>query len=171
MTMGKYEVRYFEWLVNQIHLEMDFRNQFIPLFDHLHRKEFIWLVPHDDNRVADGYALRAEFMGGVHHAFPFGVSTLEVLVGLSRRVAFQTDGEPEWWAWKLIENLKLDKMKQDIAYEKKDKIDKILDDLIYRRYKPNGEGGFFPLPDTDDDQTKVEIWRQMSAYVVNVVGI
>lgn len=164
-----YEQKYFIWLCTQIHLEEAVRLKYVDLFNRLHKTEFIWLVPHDDNRVADGYALRDEFMKGSHHAFPFGVSTLEVLVALSRRVAFQTEGEPEWWAWKLIENLKLDKFKgSDINF---DEVDKILEDLIYRRYKPDGTGGFFPLKHTDEDQTKVEIWKQMSTYVVQVVGI
>jgi hypothetical protein len=55
------------------------------------------------------------------------------------------------------------------AHEKE--IDDILTRLIERTYKPNGEGGFFPLPQTDEDQTKVEIWYQMSAYILTVVGI
>jgi hypothetical protein len=171
MSLEGYEQKYFIWLCEQIHLEESVRHNHIGMFSLLHQKEFIWLVPHDDNRVADGYALRDEFMKGVHHAFPFGVSTLEVLVGLSRRVAFQTEGEPEWWAWKLIENLGLDKFEGNDFDVFKDEVNEILDNLIYRRYKPNGEGGFFPLPNTDEDQTKVEIWKQMSTYVVKVVGI
>lgn len=170
--MSEIENKYFEWLVNQTHLEEKWQLDHLELLDQMHRKEFIWLVPHDDNRVADGFGLRAEFMRGGHHAFPFGVSVLEVLVALSRRVAFQTDGEPEWWAWKLIENLGLAKMKRSVALENKKKIDDILEALIYRTYKPNGEGGFFPLGDkADKDQTKVEIWHQMTAYVIKVVGI
>ena len=138
----------------------------------MHTKEFIWLVPGDDNRVADGYALRGEFLGGRHHAFPFGVSALEVLVALSRRVAFQLDEEPEWWAWKLVENLGLDRFEGlEFTAGVTKRIDDILTRLIERQYKPNGEGGFFPMDNPKEDQTKLEIWHQMSAYVIIIMGL
>jgi hypothetical protein len=97
---------------------------------------------------------------------------LEVLVALSRRVAFNAGGEPEWWAWKLIENIGLDKVEGiELSPVDRIKINDALDRVIERRYSENGEGGFFPLPSTDEDQRKVEIWYQMSAYIMTVVGI
>jgi len=170
--IGKWEFRYFRWLVEQCHLEEEWQKRYLGLLNEMYHKRFVWLVPHDDNREADGYELRSEFMRGRHHSFPFGVSILEVLVALSRRVAFQVGGDPEWWAWKLIENLGLDSMEGiELSPDQKAEINEVLDRLIERRYKPNGEGGFFPLPHTDEDQTKVEIWYQMIAYVLQVVGI
>lgn len=169
------EQKYFRWLVHQTHLEEAWQKRYLGLFNEMHHKEFIWLVPHDDNRVGDGYSLRYEFLGGRHHTFPFGVSTLEVLVALSRRVAFNVVNGPEeaeWWAWKLIENLGLDQFEGiELTSEQRADINMILDRLIERTYKPNGEGGFFPLIHTDQDQTKVEIWYQMSAYILTVLGI
>jgi hypothetical protein len=170
--MSRTEQTYFRWLVHQTHLEEVWQKRYLGLFNEMHHKEFVWLVPHDDNRIADGFELRYEFLNGRHHTFPFGVSFLEVLVALSRRVAFNAGGEPEWWAWKLIENIGLDKVEGiELSPVDRIKINDALDRVIERRYKENGEGGFFPLPSTDEDQRKVEIWYQMSAYILTVVGL
>jgi hypothetical protein len=90
---------------------------------------------------------------------------LEILVSLSRRVAFTAGGEATFWAWKLLENLNLTRMYDPLTARKSQKIDDILDRLIWRTYESNGNGGFFPLNWPLDDQTKVEIWFQMNEYV------
>jgi hypothetical protein len=41
----------------------------------------------------------------------------------------------------------------------------ILDRVIRREYEPDGTGGFFPLQNPLEDQTQVEIWYQMAAYI------
>jgi hypothetical protein len=45
------------------------------------------------------------------------------------------------------------------------KAEEILDAVIWRTYLPNGQGGFFPLIDFEEDQTQVELWYQMSAFI------
>lgn len=170
--MSRIEQSYFRWLVHQTHLEEAWQKRYLGLFNEMHHKEFVWLVPHDDNRIGDGFELRYEFLDGRHHTFPFGVSFLEVLVALSRRVAFNAGGEPEWWAWKLIENIGLDKVEGiELSPVDRAKINDTLDRVIERRYGQDGKGGFFPLPNPEEDQRKVEIWYQMSAYIMTVVGI
>lgn len=49
-----------------------------------------------------------------------------------------------------------------------EKIEKILDTVINRKYKRNGLGGFFPLKHADRDQRKVELWYQLNAYVLEI---
>jgi hypothetical protein len=136
------------------------------LLDRLYAREFSWTVPNDDNRVEDGLDLRAEFTGGPHHDVNHrGVTVLEIIVGLSRRLQFNAEGNAKDWAWKLIENIGLDSMNDPLSGRDEQMIADVLDQVIWRTYDRNGNGGFFPLVDPPEDQTRVEIWYQMSAYI------
>lgn len=142
----------------------------------LYNKEFVWVVANDDNRIEDAMDLRREFLldtrfrtsfsaaqtGQFRHHYP---TVLEVIVGLSRRLSFEATGIAEVWAWRLIENLELHKMKDPLTPRKREQVEDMLDALIFRTYQPNGVGGFFPLAFSEHDQTQVEIWYQMSAYI------
>jgi hypothetical protein len=90
---------------------------------------------------------------------------LEVLVGLSRRCAFIGGGYAPFWAWKLLENLRLHKASDPLTGRKADRVDEILETLIWRTYDRSGQGGFFPLRESTEDQTKTELWVQMNMYI------
>lgn len=143
------------------------------LLKELYTKEFVWLVPNDDNRLEDGKALRAEFIEDERldevdrEWMALGCSVLELMVGLSRRLSFEADGEPHYWFWALMENLGINKYSDDWRLPRKH-INKILDRVIFRTYKENGDGGFFPLLHPDQDQRNVELWYQLSAYVLEL---
>lgn len=162
---------YFHWLEPQVREEGHQRHTHSDLLMLLFTKEFVWLVPNDDNRIVDGLDLRGEFLRESEAPGSLTVeglgpcSVLEVLIALSRRLAFAVSGTPEGWAWQLLVNLELDRMSDPLSRRKAEKVDEILENLIWRRYNPDGSGGFFPLQDPDEDQTKVELWYQMSAYV------
>lgn len=146
------------------------------LLKQLHTKEFVWIVPNDDNRVVDGVDLRYEFCA-VHAVDPMtirpwmeqGCSVLEMMVGLARRCAFEADGTPADWFWKMVENLNFmgffDQIYRDRPYTRVI-VDEALNALVFRTYEPNGQGGLFPLTDPDQDQRKVEIWYQLNAYLI-----
>jgi hypothetical protein len=93
---------------------------------------------------------------------------LEILVSLSRRVAFTCGGDERKWAWKLLKNLRLNKMSDPLSEEKAQRVDEILYALVWRTYDRSGKGGFFPLKESLDDQTKVEIWYQLNAYALEI---
>lgn len=158
--------RYFQWLAEQVNVDVGGRpKEWDGLFRHIHSKDFIWTVPNDDNRIGDAIYLRLEFWDG--RPIPRrGVSTFEVMVALSRRLEFVAGGDRELWAGQLIKNLGLQKMFDPLSSRKHDRIEEVLDTLIWRTYEPNGEGGFFPLKFAKEDQTKVEIWYQMNAYII-----
>lgn len=170
------ENEYFTWLYRQIgavSVKNPSRTHW-SLAKQLHMKEFVWFIPNDDNRVEDGKDLRFEFVQDCEIASPYpswmdlGCSMLEMLVSLSRRLSFDADGEPREWFWQMMENL-------DIAHYSDDRytkqvfaeVDNILDTVIWRTYAPNGRGGLFPLVVAHEDQRKVELWYQFSAYVLN----
>lgn len=162
------EQQYFHWLKSQVGIEYNRKtsNTYDDLLNCLLSKEFVWIIPNDDNRVEDGLDLRTEFLGGAHYdVLQQGVSILEVLVGLSRRLAFNADGDPTLWAWRLIENIDLHKYSDPIRPRDDDRIDQILENLIWRNFSRDGMGSFFPLAEAKEDQTKVELWYQMNAYI------
>jgi hypothetical protein len=159
---------YFEWLRDQIRVNGGNKlaiRRYTGMLEMLHAKEFVWIVPNDDNRVGDAWELRREFLGGGDHIFPKGVSILEVVVALSRRMEFAAAGKAETWAWQLLQNLDLHYMEDRLTRKQIAIIEELLDTLIWRTYDRDGVGGFFPLAWTEEDQTKVELWYQMSAYI------
>jgi hypothetical protein len=164
---------HFQWLYSQVaDIEVtNPTNTYWDILRQLYTKEFVWIVPNDDNRVEDGRDLRFEFADqqGLTNVDPnwmeMGCSVLELMIGLSRRLAFEAEGQPRDWFWVLMRNLELD------CYNDRFKIptelvEEILDRLIFRTYDYNGYGGLFPLSEPHDDQRKVEIWYQLSAYVL-----
>jgi hypothetical protein len=158
---------YLGWLGLQV--RVDNGKSYEHLLSLLQQKEFVWLVPNDDNRIADGLELRQEFAHetrGIRVTGECGV--LEVLIGISRRLEFMAGGDAAGWAWQLICNLELHKVADPIGPRKALKVDEILEALVWRNYDPDGTGGFFPLAWPEEDQTKVEIWYQMAKYVEEI---
>jgi hypothetical protein len=140
----------------------------------MHEKEFVWMpeAGNDDNRIEDGLDLRIEFLyENGRPVYPdskkdFGPCTvLEVMVGISRRLAWFAGDEAEGWAFELLRNLGLHKFPDPISQRKAKKVDEILERLIWRNYRADGCGGFFPLAWPSGDQTKIEIWYQMNEYL------
>lgn len=133
--------------------------------------EFQWIVPNDDNRLEDGRALRLEFLEarGIRDADPawlqLGCSFLEVLVALSRRLSFETDETNAKWFWVMIENLGME-LWVDSKELCEAKVDRIVNQVIWRTYRPNGDGGLFPLKNPRRDQRTVEIWYQLNEYLI-----
>jgi hypothetical protein len=168
---------YFNWLISQV--EVNSPRSYINLFEKIHGTDFVWIIPNDDNRVYDGFDLRTEFVDGTHGwkledvmkldvMTDKGASVFEVLIGLSRRIAFTAGGEAPWWAWQLLGNLGLHKFPDPLSRKKADALDEILEALIWRTYQRDGRGGFFPLNEPIEDQTKVEIWYQMNQYAMEI---
>lgn len=170
----KVEEAYFAWLCDHINVNYGkfTRKTYSGLFRHLHGKEFVWIVPNDDNRLEDALDIRYAFLdetgirdsGNLLMGIP-PFSILEVMVALSRRLHFMDDWLPVNWSWKLIENLGLDLMHDPLTTRQDERIEEILETLIWRNYEPDGNGGFFPLEFPNENQTKVEIWYQMAAYL------
>lgn len=164
---------YFTWLYSQVG-DTRVKNPnrtYWGMLKQLYLKEFVWVIPRDDNRIEDGKDLRYEFVdqsdlsdvdpGWIH----LGCSMLELVVGLSRRLSFEIDGEPRDCFWELIGNLGLLKYNDNRPLPEDD-IEELLDRVIWRTYEPSGKGGLFPLEHAEEDQRKVELWYQLSAYVL-----
>jgi len=167
MTLNPIDFEYYEWLTSQVDTPKNGKS-YTGLFERMHNLEFVWTVPNDNNRVQDGLDLRAEFMGSKNKAKQLQLdecTILELVIGLSRRLAFIAGGREDHWAWRLIKNLRLNKMSDVLTSEQVDRIDEIIYAMVWRTYRSDGLGGFFPLNNPEKDQTQVEIWYQMNAYV------
>lgn len=166
---------YFTWLYGQVSSvkEKNPSRTYWVLLRHLYQKEFVWIIPNDDNRSEDGKELRYLFVEeqGIRSVdknwYHLGCSIFEMLIALSRRLAFETDDEPLGWFWKMIENLGLERFNDNVPYPK-DEIEEILNTVIFRTYKRNGSGGLFPLRRTSKDQREVEIWYQVCDYILEL---
>lgn len=171
---------YLNWLYRKIG-SVRFKNPnrtYWQLARKLYTKEFVWLIPNDDNRVADGRDLRYEFIEDqreVDETFEvteewldLGCSMLEMLIALARRLAFEAEGLTRDWFWHLIDNIGLqhynDAYFTELNYQ--EDVDGKLDEIIWRTYAPDGSGGLFPLRHPQEDQRDVELWYQLSAYLL-----
>jgi hypothetical protein len=170
---------YFTWLYSLVastNLKNPSRTHW-SLARHLYTKEFVWLVPNDDNRVQDGKDLRREFfevneISRVDQNWVvLGCSMFEMLIALSRTLSFEADGEPRVWFWHLMETLDLFQY-NDRIYKTRPEvasiIDETIDQVIWRQYEPDGKGGLFPLRNPREDQREVEIWYQLNAYLLEL---
>ena len=168
--------RYFDWLYSQV-CSVRTKNPskgYKELLHILFTKEFVWLVPNDDNRVEDGKDLRYEFFE--HEGIDpdhrdilwlrLPCSMLELLVALARRLEFEDEGDVKTWFWEMMENIGLSKDLNDRAVIDRDFVEEILDRVIWRHYEYNGGGGLFPLVYPEEDQRQVEIWYQLNAYII-----
>jgi hypothetical protein len=166
---------YFEWLYGQVCLVKEKRTAFTywKLLRILYTKEFIWIIANDDNRAEDGRDLRQEFVeeSDIHVSdknwMRLGCSFLEMLIGLSRRLAFEAEGEPRDWFWHVMTNINLHTY-TDNKLVPEVQINEILDAVIWRTYHHDGLGGLFPLRRPGEDQRDVEIWYQLSAYLLEM---
>lgn len=171
MTARPLDDVYLEWLYRQV--VDDHRKSALSywtLFRALYKKEFVWLILNDDNRIEDGLEYRAEFLRsndieGAEEWSSLGCSFLEVLLGLSRRLEFETDLSLREWFWHFISVLELDHLHDKTAFPS-GAVDGILDRVIWRLYRPDGEGGLFPLKNARQDQRQVELWYQLNAYLI-----
>jgi hypothetical protein len=176
-NVGTLDDAYFEWLYSLIGSTKN-RNperNYWQLCRKLYTTEFIWFVPNDDNRVEDGKELRLEFMTSTRFEFDdphdlfrdIGCSMFEMLVALARIAAFESDGSTTEWFWRFLHNLELDGY-SDAIYEVaiSEEVDEVLERVNSRTYSRNGQGGLFPLRRATQDQRKVELWYQLSSYLL-----
>jgi hypothetical protein len=167
---------YFVWLYQQVaDVRVDNPSRtYWRLLKLLYTYEFVWIVPNDDNRIEDGKELRYDFvreeqLEGVDPSWmQLGCSFLEMLIALSRRLSFEAEGEPRDWFWHLMENLGLHEYNDRVALPFQD-IHEVLDQVTWRTYTYNGVGGLFPLDGPCQDQRSIELWYQLSAYVLERV--
>lgn len=178
MPLEELDEQYLDWLYTQIApVRTRARaHNWRRLCEQFYGTIFVAIVPHDENRIADGRDLRYEFLAeredlqGDLDWMRSPCSMLELFIILARLLAFEMDDAPIVWFWHLVEGLGLKQFNDREYYEHPDHVEEvvssILDRVIWRNYEPNGRGGLFPLRNPDRDQRKVELWYQLNAYLL-----
>ena len=164
---------YFSWiekLISNDEMKASDSGKLISLLNDI---QFDYLIPMDDNRIADGIDLRYRF--GYDTEIPYAqiatyldirpASVLEVMVALSLRIEEQfIDGDDVGnWFWIMIANLGLDEYKD--LYFNKAEVDRIVKKFLKRDYEKNGRGSLFITNDRNKDMRQIEIWDQMHLYL------
>lgn len=170
--------RYLCWLYSQVasvKLKSPARTYW-SLMRTLFTTEFVWLVANDDNRLEDGRDLRREFLeeeaidDASHEWLSIGCSFLEMLIGLSRRLVFEADEDTNVgeWFWHLLGNINLGNFNDEHfqTEEQQAYVNHVLETVIWRNYRSDGVGGLFPLREPQEDQRRVELWYQLSKYLL-----
>lgn len=169
--------RYFEWLYNIVEPlgTRDPSRSHAQLCEAMHRLPFEWFIDRDENRAEYGRDLRDEFMDehGLSSSdvdrtwLDLECSIFEMLIALADAASFQTDMTTEEWFWQMVRNIKLERYTDDLYSESvHSSVVAILRRVIRRKYQPCGRGGFFPLRNPKGDQREVELWYQLSAYLI-----
>lgn len=172
MQAGTLDDQYLTWLYSRV-AEVKTRKSsktYWNLFRQLYSTEFVWFVPNDDNRAEDGRELRCEWVAdqGIqadHDWLSLGCSFLELLIGLARRLEFEAGGNTPSWFWHLIDNVGLLGF-HDRSNFSEEEVEDRTSAIIWRTYDENGNGGLFPLQRSSHDQRRVEIWYQLSEYLL-----
>lgn len=176
MTPEPLDETYFEWLAVQVvnPRPRNPRQTYWLLLKQLFATEFVWRIRNDDNRVEDGKELRQRFLEDYPVSNPTsewlnqGCSFLEMLIALSGRLAFQTEGiSPSEWFWTLMGNVNLVITDYDYELGRLEMfVGQVLEVINNRTYDRNGRGGLFPLHESEVDQATVELWYQMNYYLI-----
>lgn len=158
---------YFEWIVARVRREVS--PNYDALLNFLFETEYIWLAHLDVNRADDGLYLRQQYEAATGWALDPAwdlapCSVLEMLVALCERAEFLTDIPMSDWFWTLIENLELSDLRR-MTEEDREYAANVIYCFNYRLYGKDGRGGLFPLVWPPEDQTNVELWYQLAAYI------
>lgn len=161
---------YFQWLCDKVITPE--RGKYMLLLSSLHSITFVWMHPEDENRAAKGRNLRWEYAwsnerGVDDYILNQPCSVLEMLVQMAMDVEHFILGEPgkdqtAEWFWQMLHNVGLDVMDDshyNIMY-----IQSKVDDVMYRRYDMNGNGGLFPHYAYNKDARITGLWQQANDY-------
>lgn len=170
---------YFEWMYDLM-CEGRFAKSitYRKLFTFLHDTEFVYFVPHDENRAEDGIALRyrycvlhdcedlEDYLGGP-------CSVLEMMVALAIRCEERIMSDPEkgdrttQWFWDMMTSLGLSSM-TDYNFDER-LVNDVVTKFLNRNYDRNGKGGLFTIKRWNRDARTAEIWHQLMAYLNTLV--
>lgn len=172
-----HERGYFRWLKKEFLEDHEGEpDGYSLLIEQMYRKAYYFIVPNDENRAEDGLYLRDQYLstaGRNNGKVPEGpCSFLEFLIGVSIRLSeMLIDGEPipvNEYFWELAGRLQLTEFTDDTYSDDSTMfaVDLIMTDYMDRKYCRDGSGGLFPLRRSRRNQTKVEVWYQLNAYLL-----
>lgn len=167
--MSSINLEYFNWLCDKI-VQNNEQKSNEKLLKFLFNRDYIWVIPMDENRAGDGIWLRREFSSEKNYTKkPLSgepCSVLEMLVALSIRI--EDDVMYDWemgdrtgdWFWIMVKNMGL---LRSVLW------DKCLENFHQRTYKNGGLGCPFRMKNMDEKEfemfKKEELWNQFLDYL------
>lgn len=144
----------------------------------LHDTEFVWSVPHDENRAADGISLRYRYClihdcEDLEYCLDGPCSVLEMMLAMAIRCEETITDDPEkgdrtaQWFWSMIASLGLGSMSDSNFNEWL--VNDVITRFLNREYDPDGRGGLFTVKNWNRDMRTAEIWHQLMAYINSVL--
>lgn len=172
---------YFDWLCSLVRdSKPSSRSSYKKLLMYLFNTEFVYVMPMDSNRYADGLDLRYRF--GREHNLEDPViascldtnpcSIFEMMVALSFRCEEHIMFNPlaglqsGRWFWMMINNLGLSQM-TDSRFDE-NYVNCVVWRFLDRKYDPDGTGGLIRIPNSKDDLRNIEIWYQLMRYLSEI---
>jgi len=163
---------YYEWLMDII----DGPGKYSKVLRRMWKTEFYAIVENDNNRAADGIELRYhyEYVTGENCNKEGACTLLEMIVGVARRVENDFLYDPEYddrtyiWFWEMFYNLGLGDY-DDMQYNDV-KVRDIIEDFLDRRVVKGEIRSLFPSKWDKNKWPEMEIWRQMSIYILEKYG-
>ena len=165
---------YFEWMYNMM-CDGRFAKTitYRQLFTFLHDTEFVYFVPHDENRAQDGIDLRYHYCSlhnceDLEYCLTGPCSVLEMMVALAIRAEYIMN-DPEkgdrtrQWFWSMITSLGLSSM-NDTNYNEW-LVNDVVTRFLNREYDADGKGSLFTIKRWNRDARTAEIWHQLMAYL------
>lgn len=170
---------YFEWIYDLMCKDRFAKNiTYRKLFTFLHDAEFVYLIPNDENRAADGISLRYRYSlirdrEDLEYCLAGPCSVLEMMVALAIRCEETIMFDPEkgdrtaQWFWCMIASLGLNSMNDDNYNEWL--VNDVITRFLNREYDYDGKGSLFTIRGWNRDARDAEIWHQLMAYL-NTLG-
>lgn len=170
---------YFEWMYDLM-CEGRFAKSitYRQLFTFLHDVEFVYFVPHDENRAEDGIALRYKYCllhdrEDLEYCLDGPCSVLEMMVALAIRCEERIMSDPAkgdrtaQWFWGMMSSLGLSSMSDSNFNEWL--VNDVVTRFLNRKYDPDGKGSLFTIKGWNRDARDAEIWHQLMAYLNTLV--
>lgn len=182
MIRADINAEYFSWLYDTVCGNLYPNNiSFRKLLRFLHEKEFIFMIPNDENMAEYGVGLRYRFASDnlpqyvaeeINNIIDGPCSVLEMMVALAIHCEENIMDNPDYgdrtkqWFWKMITNLGLGAM-TDGRFDRYF-VDGIIERFLHRDYEPDGRGGLFRIRNCEYDLRRAEIWHQLCWYLDSI---
>lgn len=182
-TYNALEVEYQTWVIKNFidHKHYDW-GRYRNLLTNLWSISFVSKHPMDINRMVDGNTLKVRFGQDAgkdisdryfREWLNFSItSVLDVMVALALRTFEEITGDfpdpipPSDIFWMMIENMHLENEDDNDFHQ--DEVIRRVENMMYRRYDSDGDGGLFRIKGTTHNMREAEIWYQMQWWAVSV---
>lgn len=170
------EEEYFLWLCDSVIDDPD--HGYFLLMEILNSTEFsektAKFVKNDSNRVGDGVELRYRFFEEygkrpLEDAPEGSCSFLEMLVALAKKIELNFGMHTaHYWFWEMMRNMGLEAYTDEALVDHQNRlaVKKTIDNVLKKRSDSKNPVTLFPTKSVTMLQKNVEIWYQMSQYLV-----